>query len=536
MPVLTINNISVEARNGESILLAAERAGIHIPRMCWLKDFEPSASCMMCVVQERKTGKVLISCSVQAEEGMDIVTDNAEIEDLRKTALELLLSEHYGDCEAPCQRACPAGMDIPEVNRLIRDGELNRAIQVIKKNIALPAILGHICPAPCEKACRSKDIDQPVSICLLKRFVAENDLFGRETYKAEMLPAREKTVAIIGAGATGLSAAYYLNLAGYGCHLYDSAGQPGGTLRAAVTEGTLPEKVLEAEIEHILSQGPVFHPHCRIEATEIKEQLATKFDYILYAGAEETGIDFTFFGTDLCPEFKELDIYSIRNCRIFVPLNKQGKNKLAVRSVALGKKAADWLIDYDQQQVLPLSKKSFNSVYRPIAVEEQAEFLKEADNHNNRINTTGNNTYSEQQARQEAARCLHCDCRKKDNCLLREHSNHYQPNARRYRLDPAPFVEKNTSHPLVIFETLKCIKCGLCLQTAQKEGDKTGLCFEGRGFNVRVAVPIQRSLESIQDSTLIECARNCPTGAIALRSSNLERPVNRELFLNSGKK
>lgn len=532
MPKLTINNISVEASSGESLLLAAGRAGIHIPRMCWLKDFEPSASCMMCVVQERKTGKILLSCSVQAEEGMDIITNNPEIEDLRKTALELLLSEHYGDCEAPCQRACPAGMDIPEVNRLIRDGKLSQALQVAKERIALPAILGHICPAPCEKACRRKDIDQPVSICLLKRFVAETDLFGPEVYRAKTQSAREKKVAIIGAGAAGLSAAYYLNLAGYSCHLYDSAGQPGGALRAAVKEGALPEKVLEAEINHILSQGPIFHPLCRIEATEIKEQLASKFDYILYAGAEDASIDFASFGADLCPEFKELDIYSIGNCRIFVPLNKQGNNKMAVRSAALGKKAADWLINYDQHQTLPLSNKLFNSVYRPIAAEEQEEFLKEANNKGKRIDTAGNQAYSPEQARLEAARCLHCDCRKKDNCQLREHSNHYKPKARKYQLDPAPAVEKNTSHPLVVFETLKCIKCGLCLQTAQKEGDSTGLCFEGRGFNLRVAVPIQRRLSSIQASTLIKCARNCPTGAIALRNSDSERIINHEASLN----
>jgi len=114
MPQIKINNQIVNAKAGETVLNAAKLAGIAIPTMCWIKDFRPSTSCMVCLVQDMRNGKILTSCSAVVDEGMDIITDNEEVLDLRKSALELLLSEHNGDCEAPCQRVCPAEMEIPK--------------------------------------------------------------------------------------------------------------------------------------------------------------------------------------------------------------------------------------------------------------------------------------------------------------------------------------------------------------------------------------------------------------------------------------
>ena len=94
----------------------------------------------------------------------------------RKEALELLLSDHVGDCEAPCVPSCPANMNIPLMNRLIAEGKFDESLKVVKETIALPLILGYICPAPCEKACRRGQIDDPVSICILKKYVAAEDL------------------------------------------------------------------------------------------------------------------------------------------------------------------------------------------------------------------------------------------------------------------------------------------------------------------------------------------------------------------------
>ena len=126
---------------------------------------------MPCKRQQNR-GYFIPSCALQVTNGMEIIASDPDVMVARRQALELLLSDHVGDCEAPCSLACPAGMNIPLMNRLIGEGRFTEALNVVKEDIALPYVLGYICPAPCEKACRRKQIDEAVSVCLLKRFSA----------------------------------------------------------------------------------------------------------------------------------------------------------------------------------------------------------------------------------------------------------------------------------------------------------------------------------------------------------------------------
>jgi NADPH-dependent glutamate synthase beta subunit-like oxidoreductase len=105
-------------------------------------------------------------------------------------------------------------MDIPLMNRLLAEGKFAEALQVVKKDIALPSVLGRICSAPCEGACRRRSIDEAVSICLLKRFAGDDDLELKSAWQPRQAPESGKKVAIIGAGPAGLAAAYYLALKG----------------------------------------------------------------------------------------------------------------------------------------------------------------------------------------------------------------------------------------------------------------------------------------------------------------------------------
>ena len=116
---LTIDNRTVEVQQGTTVWQAAQSMGIDIPTMCYMEGTEHFTSCMICLVKDAKSGRFFASCSTPVSEGQIIISNDEETTESRKVALELLLSEHVGDCEAPCQLVCPAHMNIPLMNRLI---------------------------------------------------------------------------------------------------------------------------------------------------------------------------------------------------------------------------------------------------------------------------------------------------------------------------------------------------------------------------------------------------------------------------------
>ena len=122
-----IDQTEIEVPEGTSILLAAKMAGVNIPSMCFEDGHKNHPSCMVCLVKDNGTGKLLPSCAHPAMDGMEILSDIDEVRDARQQALELLLSDHVGDCEAPCRRACPAFMNIPLMNRLIAEADRRSA-------------------------------------------------------------------------------------------------------------------------------------------------------------------------------------------------------------------------------------------------------------------------------------------------------------------------------------------------------------------------------------------------------------------------
>ncbi len=176
MPKIHIDNQQVEVEDEATILDAAKKLGIEIPTLCFLEGCSPQTSCMVCLVKVSGRERLVPACATKAQDGMQVESQTDQILDARRTALELLLAEHVGDCIAPCQAACPAHMNIPLMIRQIADGDTRRAIQTVTRHIALPGVLGRICPAPCEKACRRRNKDAPVAICLLKRHAADANL------------------------------------------------------------------------------------------------------------------------------------------------------------------------------------------------------------------------------------------------------------------------------------------------------------------------------------------------------------------------
>ncbi|MEA2039053.1 MAG: FAD-dependent oxidoreductase, partial [Thermodesulfobacteriota bacterium] len=154
----------------------------------------------------------------------------------------------------PCIEACPVKIDIPGYLRLIAQGRPDEAYELILEKVPFPGILGRVCTHPCEGVCRRGEVNEPVSICALKRFAADKAGDGFE----KALKVEEDTghrVAVIGAGPAGLTAAFYLRKKGHHVTVFEARSKPGGMMRYGIPYYRLPEAVLEKEINQVLSAG-----------------------------------------------------------------------------------------------------------------------------------------------------------------------------------------------------------------------------------------------------------------------------------------
>jgi NADPH-dependent glutamate synthase beta subunit-like oxidoreductase/ferredoxin len=516
MPKLTIDNREVEVPNGETVLDAAGKLGIDIPTMCFLKGCQPLTSCMVCVVKVDGRAVLLPACGILAQDGMRVESDCEEVHQARKTALELLLSDHVGDCIGPCHTICPAQMNIPLMIRQIAAGKLRDAIGTVKKDIALPAVLGRICPKPCERGCRRAVIDDAVSICLLKRYIADTDLESAKPYSPACKPVQDKRVAIVGAGPAGLAAAYYLQQAGFGCTVFDDHEQSGGMLRYGVSEDDLPRDVLDKEISQIEKLGLTFEGKTPIDDSASLEKLRKDFDAVFIAFGAMDAIVAESMGLKTSANGVATDgrTYQTNLPGVFAGGDAVRKRRLTVRAVADGKEAAESISQYLSGGAVTGPARPFNTRIGKIEDGEKERFAARASNAPRITVSRKSDGFTDEQARQEAARCLHCDCRKADSCKLRQYAQEYGARPAQYKSERRLFVQQ-AQHPQIIYESGKCIDCGLCVQIAAKAGEELGLTFIGRGFDVRVAVPFERSIADGLKKSANECVAACPTGALA---------------------
>ena len=170
---ITINGKECYGRRAQTILDVAKENDIYIPTFCHDERIEIYGACGICVVEVEGNPKLLKSCATEIAPDMVVITNSERIFESRKTNLELLLSDHVGDCRPPCTLNCPANTDCQGYVGLIANGQFDEAAKLIKEKIPLPGSIGRVCPHPCEDNCRRQLIDEPITIAWLKRFAAD---------------------------------------------------------------------------------------------------------------------------------------------------------------------------------------------------------------------------------------------------------------------------------------------------------------------------------------------------------------------------
>ncbi len=505
---LTIDGSPVTVERGTTILSAAARAGITIPALCSYPGIEPPTSCFVCVVRIAGRKGLVPSCVVVAENGMEVESTGEEIFAYRKRALELLLSEHAGDCEAPCRRICPCAMDIPGMIRRVAEGDLDGAVAQIKQNMPFPALLGYICPAPCEKGCRRAKVDTAISIRTLHRDVALRDLAREQPWMPTITQPSGKKVTIVGAGPAGMSAAWYLSVAGHRCTVVEQRDRAGGLLAEGVAGDRLPFEVYDKEIGLLEKLGVAFAFNTVVEDLEEHEK---QCDAIILATGEN---DPSAFGVKTGPRgiLVEDGTFVTSRPRVFACGAAVTPGKRAVRSIGRGRDTA-LVVDRVLRENGPPrpTPRRFDSRLGKLGEGEPAAFVAASVAERGRVTDEAGT----EELTTEAGRCLSCDCSAKEHCELRKYADDFSADQNQYRTGERRGIAIDLRQGSFVYESGKCILCGRCVGITGERA--SGLSFVQRGFQTSVAGPLGTGMGEAMGDLTDRCITACPTAALTKR-------------------
>ncbi len=213
---------------------------------------------------------------------------------------------------SPCKAECPADVDVQGYIALIKEGKYEEAVELHRKKNPFPSICGRVCHRPCENECLRKEVDEAVSIKLLKRFVADQ-IRGKEKKQNKIKPAKRKKVAIIGAGPSGLTCALRLLEKGYPVTVFDSAEKPGGMLSSCIPDYRITGELVDYEISQILDRGVKLECGKKVGKDIRLDELRKKYTAVYMAiGAQKAkkmpvegaDVDHVYLGLDFLREVK----------------------------------------------------------------------------------------------------------------------------------------------------------------------------------------------------------------------------------------
>ncbi len=284
---LTIDGRPVAAEPGDTILQAARAAGIDIPTLCQDDRLEPISACRLCVVELEGKADPVTACDTAAADGMVVRTDTEVLRAIRQLNLELQLSDHNSYCTPPCRDACPTHIKIPTFIGHIARRDYAAAMRTLREDLPFPGVLGRVCPRPCESPCRRELADEPITICWLHRFAADqtraDELDGELLLPTAVKPASGRRIAVVGAGPAGLACAFYARLEGHDVKILEALPKPGGMLRYGIPSYRLPREVLEEELNVLWRMGVELQCDTRLGVDVRLEDLTSEYDAVFLA-------------------------------------------------------------------------------------------------------------------------------------------------------------------------------------------------------------------------------------------------------------
>ena len=188
---------------------------------------------------------------------------------------------YHAKTTAPCMDACPIHLDIPHYVECIREGEFQESLDVIRERLPMPGIVGRVCVRPCEENCRRANLDQPISIKYLKRFVADAELARHKAPGFEIEPSpKTGKVAIVGAGPAGVTCAYHLARKGHEVTILESLSEPGGMSAVGIPDYRLPRHILRGEVEAVQKMGVTINYNTTVGKDVMLSQLENDYDAV----------------------------------------------------------------------------------------------------------------------------------------------------------------------------------------------------------------------------------------------------------------
>ena len=223
---------------------------------------------------------------------------------------------------SPCENKCPANVNVTGYISLIAAGRFQDAYNVVMRENPFPAICGRICTRPCERVCRRASVDEPVAIRDLKRFAADYSFKNELPYKTQLTFAKKgKKIAVIGAGASGLTCAYYLVNIGYDVDVFESHNVAGGVLAFGIPEYRLPKAILQHEINLIAQAGVNIHLNKEIGRDIDFKQLRKDYQAIYVATGTQYPVKVNIEGEDLSGVIHGINFLKDTNLRDDTKLN-----------------------------------------------------------------------------------------------------------------------------------------------------------------------------------------------------------------------